>query len=140
MVEPIYMPVLPAKRDAWNAYAQLDLRVRRRIAPLWTLVPRIGTERTRGERAAPDPDSDRTALGTWLAPRMDQLIEAMDGVTGWVDAAHVEGSVNGAARSLWRLMTRSGLRLVTGPGSSSGMTGTATVIPYLFCMMGGAAV
>ena len=115
MVEPIYVPVLPAKRDAWNAYAQLDLRVRRRIAPLWTLVPHIGTERTRGERTTPDPDSDQTALGTWLTPRMDQLCEAMDGKTGWVDAVHVEGSISGAAVGLRRLMTRSSLRLVTGP-------------------------
>ncbi|MET8028802.1 beta family protein [Streptomyces avermitilis] len=115
MVEPIYVPVLSARRDAWNAYAQLDIGVRRRIAPLWTLVPRTGTERTRGACAAVNLDSDQTALGTWLAPRVDQLIEAMDGMTGWVDATHVEDGVHGAATSLWRLMTRSGLRVVTGP-------------------------
>ncbi|MFC8664134.1 hypothetical protein [Streptomyces sp. NPDC057199] len=117
MVEPIYVPVLPAKRSAWDAYAQLDLHLRRRIAPLWTLVPRIGPERTRGARTVPtpDPDGDQATLSAWLTPRTDQLIEAMDGMTGWVDAVHVEDSVHGAATSLWRLMTRSGLRLVTGP-------------------------
>ncbi|MEV2195355.1 hypothetical protein AB0I02_30970 [Streptomyces phaeochromogenes] len=115
MVEPIYVPVLPAKRSAWAAYAQLDLDLRLYIAPLWTLVPRIGPERTRGARTVPIPDGDQTALSTWLTPRTDQLIEAMDGMTGWVDAVHVEDSVQGAATSLWRLMTRSGLRLVTGP-------------------------
>lgn len=115
MVEPIYMPVLPMRRDAWNAYAQLDFRLRRRIAPLWTLVPHSGRERTRGEPSSPDWDSDQSALDRWLTPRTDQLIEAMDGRFGWVDATHVEGSIHGSAASLWRLMTRSRLRLVTGP-------------------------
>ncbi|MFI5791787.1 hypothetical protein [Streptomyces sp. NPDC051677] len=36
MVEPIYVPVLPTRRDAWTAYEALDPLVRRRIAPLWT--------------------------------------------------------------------------------------------------------
>lgn len=53
MVEPIYVPVLPARRDAWNAYAELDVCVRRRIAPLWTLVPHAGRERTHELRRAP---------------------------------------------------------------------------------------
>ncbi|MET7691444.1 hypothetical protein ABZT06_26270 [Streptomyces sp. NPDC005483] len=115
MVEPVYMPVLPTRRDAWNAYAQLDFRLRRQVAPLWTLVPHSGPERTRGEPAAPDWDSDQTALDRWLTPRTSQLIEAMDGLPGWVDATHVEGSIHGSAASLWQLMTRSRLRLVTGP-------------------------
>lgn len=115
MVEPIYIPVLPTRRDSWNAYAQLDFRLRRRIAPLWTVVPHSGPERTRGELSVPDWDSDQTALDRWLTPRMDQLIEAVDGMPGWVDAAHVEGSIHGSAASLWRLMTRSRLRPVTGP-------------------------
>ncbi|MGW2522895.1 beta family protein [Streptomyces sp. NPDC001617] len=117
MVEPIYVPVLPARRDAWNAYAELDVRIRRRIAPLWTLVPYTGRERTRGESAVPvqSPDRDQAALDRWLTPRMDQLIEATDGMPGWVDPVHVDGSLHGTAVSLWRLMTRSGLRLVTGP-------------------------
>jgi hypothetical protein len=115
MVEPIYVPVLPTRRDAWHAYAQLDLRLRRRIAPLWTVVPHAGHERTRGEPSAPDWESDQAALDRWLTPRTDQLIEAMDGMPGWVDAGHVEGSIHGSAASLWRLMTRSRLRLVTGP-------------------------
>ncbi|MGW3118746.1 beta family protein [Streptomyces sp. NPDC001107] len=117
MVEPIYVPVLPARRDAWNAYAELDVRVRRRIAPLWTLVPHTGRERPRGERTTPvqTPGSDQAALDRWLGPRTDQLIEAMDGLPGWVDPVHVEGSLHGTAATLWRLTTRSTLRLVTGP-------------------------
>src|ERR1044072_2743964 len=69
MVEPIYIPVLPTRRDAWNAYAQLDFRLRRRVAPLWTVVPHSGPERVRGEPSAPDWDSDQTALDRWLTPR-----------------------------------------------------------------------
>lgn len=117
MVEPIYVPVLPTRRGACEAYAELDLSVRRRIAPLWTVVPHTGPERVRGERAAPQParGDGRNTLDSWLTPRMDRLIEAVDGMPGWVDAAHVEGRLHDAAVSLWRLMTRSGLRLVTGP-------------------------
>lgn len=115
MTEPIYVPVLPARRDAWNAYAQVDPRVRRRIAPLWTLVPHTGRERARGEPAEPDTDSDQSALDRWLTPCTDQLIEVVGAASGWVDAVHVEANVHGAAVSLWRLMTRSGLCLVTGP-------------------------
>lgn len=117
MVEPIYVPVLPTRRDAWEAYEQLDFAARRRIAPLWTIVPRTGPTRTRGECAAPHPDqdNDQAELSRWLTPRVDRLIEAMEDGPGWLDAVHVEGSVHGAAASLWRLMTRSRLRLVTGP-------------------------
>jgi hypothetical protein len=39
----------------------------------------------------------------------------MGGLPGWVDAAHVECHVGAWASSLWRLTTRSTLRLVTGP-------------------------
>ncbi|WBO66998.1 beta family protein [Streptomyces camelliae] len=117
MVEPLYVPVLPARRNAWEAYERLDFSVRGRIAPLWTLVPRIGPERTRGVPSTPkpDPDNDRATLDSWLTPRTDRLIEAMDGLPGWLDAVHVEGSIHGAASGLWRLATRSRLRLVTGP-------------------------
>ncbi|MEU6377905.1 hypothetical protein [Streptomyces sp. NPDC046909] len=105
------------ERDAWEAYEQLDLDVRRRIAPLWTIVPRTGLERTRGERGALDlgPGDDQAELNSWLTPRMDRLIEAMADGPGRLDAAHVEGNVHGCAVSLRRLITRSRLRLVTGP-------------------------
>ena len=55
------------------------------------------------------------ALNRWLASRVDPVIEVMDGTPGWVDAAHVECHVEAWAPSLWRLTTRSNLRLVTGP-------------------------
>ncbi|SMQ20754.1 Beta protein [Streptomyces sp. Ag82_O1-12] len=115
MVEPIYVPVLPTTRAARSAYAQLDLSVRRRIAPLWTLAPRVGPERPRGRRTFPDPDTDSAELGRWLASRVGPLVEVMDGLPGWVDAAHVECHVEAWASSLWQLTTRSTLRLVTGP-------------------------
>ncbi|OQR63319.1 hypothetical protein B6E66_15545 [Streptomyces maremycinicus] len=115
MVEPIYVPVLPARRNAWTAYAALDPRVRRRIAPLWTLVPHTGPERVRGVPAVLETGGDRAESARRLVPRVDRLVTAMDGAPGWVDAAHVEGQSEGAAVGLWRLATRSSLRLVTGP-------------------------
>ncbi|MET8181599.1 hypothetical protein [Streptomyces sp. NPDC005336] len=112
MVGPIYVPVLPARRDAWDAYARLEFGIRRRVAPLWTVVPRVGP----GRAPFPDPDTDQAELRRWLTPRMDNLIKAMEGLTGWVDAAHVEGLLDAFAVMLWRLMTSNRLRLVTGPG------------------------
>ncbi|MFC5214729.1 beta family protein [Streptomyces coerulescens] len=115
MTEPMYVPVLPTRPRAWDAYGLLDSRLRRRVAPLWTIVPRTGTERTRGERAVPEPDDEGTLTERWLTPLVDRLIKVMDGAPGWVDAAHAESHVRGSAAALWRLATRSALRLVTGP-------------------------
>ncbi|MER6123893.1 hypothetical protein ABT173_14780 [Streptomyces sp. NPDC001795] len=115
MVEPIYVPVLPMTRAAMTAYAQVDLRLRRGIAPLWTIVPRTGRERPRGQPITPDPEPDEAELRRWLTPRIDGLIDVMDGLSGWVDATHVERLVDGSAHSLWRLATGSSLRMVTGP-------------------------
>ncbi|UUU34351.1 beta family protein [Streptomyces sp. CA-210063] len=115
MVEPIYVPVLPMTRAAVTAYAHIDRHLRRRIAPLWTVVPRTGPERPRGRPVVPDPEPDEAELERWLTPRIDGLIDVMDGLGGWLDATHVERLVDGSAQSLWRLATRSSLRLVTGP-------------------------
>ncbi|MGY0058418.1 hypothetical protein ACWY4P_18000 [Streptomyces sp. LZ34] len=82
MVEPIYVPVLPARRDAWDAYTLLEFGIRQRIAPLWTVVPRVGPERTRGVRPVPNPDTDQAGLRRWLTARMDNLIRATEGLTG----------------------------------------------------------
>ncbi|MBI0296973.1 hypothetical protein JBE04_21515 [Streptomyces sp. PRKS01-29] len=115
MVEPIYVPVLPTRRSAWDAYASLGAEVRRRVAPLWTVVPRVGPERTRGACPETDPDTDSPELRRWLTGRMDNLIRAMDGLPGWVDPVHIERHVEASAIGLWRVATRSELRLVTGP-------------------------
>ncbi|MGY5126474.1 beta family protein [Streptomyces nigrescens] len=115
MVEPSYVPVLPTTRAAQSAFSHLDIRVRRRIAPLWTVVPRVGPERIRGTRPAPDPDTDPTELRRWLLPRMNSLVDVMADAGGWVDAAHVECLLEPSATSLWHLATKSSLRLVTGP-------------------------
>jgi hypothetical protein len=117
MVEPLYVPVLPMRRAAVTAYERLHPQVRRHIAPLWSVPPHTGPERTRGTQAPlrPDPDDIGRALHRWLTPRADHLIEATAGHPGWVDAAHVEGEVHGSAVALWHLAIRSGLTLVTGP-------------------------
>ncbi|QIY53839.1 hypothetical protein HEP86_04235 [Streptomyces sp. RPA4-5] len=115
MVEPSYVPVLPTTRAAQAAFRHLDVRARRRIAPLWTVIPRIGPERVRGTRPAPDPDTDPAELRRWLVPRMNSLTEVMADAAGWIDAAHVEALLEGSATALWHLATKSRLRLVTGP-------------------------
>ncbi|TMU92394.1 hypothetical protein [Streptomyces sp. DASNCL29] len=115
MVEPVYVPVLPTRRSAWDAYASLEPHVRRRVAPLWTVVPRVGPERTRGACPETDPDTDSPQLGHWFTTRMDHLIRAMDGLPGWVDPVHIERHVEASAIGLWHVATRSELRLVTGP-------------------------
>ncbi|MCX5089881.1 hypothetical protein OOK36_13405 [Streptomyces sp. NBC_00365] len=115
MVEPIYVSVLPTTRAALTAYAQVDLGPRQRIAPLWTVVPRTGPERLRDRPTVPDREPDEVALRRWLTPRVDGLIDVMDGMSGWVDPTHVERLLDASAESLWRLATRGTLRLVTSP-------------------------
>ncbi|MFF3543887.1 hypothetical protein ACFYXD_18845 [Streptomyces platensis] len=115
MVEPSYVPVLPTTRAAQAAFCHLGVRARQRIAPLWTVIPRIGPERIRGTRPVPDPDTDPAELRRWLAPRMNSLTDAMTDAAGWVDTVHVEALLEGSATALWHLATKSSLRLVTGP-------------------------
>ncbi|WP_328742782.1 beta family protein [Streptomyces caniferus] len=131
MAEPLYVPVLPTRRDAWNAYAHLELGVRQRIAPLWTVVPRVGPERPRGTPLAPDPDNDREGLHHWLTLRLDHVINVMAGLTGWVDTAHVESLLDASAPSLWRLTTGSSLRLVTGPERDPALQRYAADLAFL---------
>ncbi|MBM9435191.1 beta family protein [Actinacidiphila bryophytorum] len=114
-MDPVYVPFLPARRDAWQAYERLDARVRRRITPLWTVVPRTGPERPRGDRSAADTDEDPRTFGPWLTRRIDAVLDASSSSVGWADATHLEGLVQAAASGLWRLATQSRLRLVTGP-------------------------
>ncbi|MER6357155.1 hypothetical protein ABT186_36420 [Streptomyces sp. NPDC001634] len=115
MVRTVYVPVLPTTRAARRAYEHVDVSVRHRIEPLWTVVPRVGPERLRDAPPVSDPETDETLLRDWLTPRMDDLIETMGDNPGWVDAAHVERLIHGSADSLWHLAVRSRLRLVTGP-------------------------
>jgi Beta protein len=115
MVDPVYVPFLPVRRDAWRAYERLDADVRRLIAPLWTVVPRIGPERLRGDRRVADFDDDTAALDRWLTGRIDAFLKETSGAAGWVDAVHVERLVEASAIGLGRLATESCLCLVTGP-------------------------
>ncbi|KRV49174.1 hypothetical protein AQ490_21450 [Wenjunlia vitaminophila] len=115
MVEPIYVPVLPTTSSACSAFRDLDPWIGRRIAPLWTVVPRVGPQRVRGVCPPDDPETSEKALQEWLTKRVDGVVRAMGGRGGWLDATHVERVERGAATSLWRVATRSGLRLVTGP-------------------------
>ncbi|MFB6548827.1 hypothetical protein [Streptomyces sp. NPDC056405] len=129
-VDPVYVPVLPVRRGAWQAYARLGDAVRPRVAPLWTLVPRTGAERTRGVPGNPEPEEDRVDLERWLPPRVDQLADAARGMPGWVDAGHMEALL-GAAPGLWRLLTGTRLRPVTGPERSPALQRYAADLAFL---------
>ncbi|MFG2595398.1 hypothetical protein [Streptomyces sp. NPDC048462] len=131
MVEPLYIPVMPARRGAVTAYVGLSPATRELIAPLWTLPPRTGPGRTRGVSTPPEREADGRALNDWLTPRVDRLIEAMDGSRGWVDAAHVEAELNGSAIALGRLATRSAMVLVTGPERDRALQRYAADLAFL---------
>ncbi len=75
----------------------------------------MGPERLRGRPSVAGSGANREEIRRWLTPRVEHLIEVMDGMAGWVDATHVEHLVEACAPSFWQLATRSGLRLVTGP-------------------------
>ncbi|WP_153455850.1 beta family protein [Streptomyces smaragdinus] len=120
-MDPVYVPFLPTRRDAWQAYEQLDPRVRRRIAPLWTFVPRTGPERSRGAGSGFDTEESPTLFGRWLTRCIDAVLEASSTSVGWVDATHVERFIEASANGLWRLATGSPLRLVTGPERDHGL-------------------
>ncbi|MFI1097361.1 hypothetical protein [Streptomyces sp. NPDC020917] len=131
LVDPVYVPLLPMRRAAWQAYERLDARLRGRVAPLWSVVPRTGPERVRGDRPAADPDEDPAALAPWFIGRVDAFLEASSGATGWVDTAHVERLVDASAIGLWHLATRSRLRLVTGPERDHNLQRYAADLSFL---------
>ncbi|MEB8339439.1 beta family protein [Streptomyces endophyticus] len=112
MARPMYVPVLGVRRNTMAAFGELPVRVRSRIMPLWTVVPRVG-ERARGVWPERDPDPDPVALDNWLAPKVDHLIDVMDGRPGWIDAGHVEAQTEASAAAVWHVAMRSRLRLVT---------------------------
>ncbi|WP_327339753.1 MULTISPECIES: beta family protein [unclassified Streptomyces] len=131
MVEPLYVPVLPVRRGAVTAYLRLSPAIRHRLAPLWTLPPRTGPERTSGASPPPDSEADGHVMNAWLTPRVDRLIEAMDGNPGWVDAGHVESELHGSAVAVQRLITRSGMVLVTAPGRDRTLQRYAADLAFL---------
>ncbi|WP_405408442.1 beta family protein [Streptomyces decoyicus] len=122
MVEPLYVPVLPVKRNALGAYAALAPSVRARTMPLWTLAPRTGPPRSLGHRPEAPVDRDTTALTHWLQVRVSEVIKAQQATPAWLDAFHVEDERRPVTTGVWELLADSPLRPVTGVGRAEWQT------------------
>ncbi|MFE0648365.1 hypothetical protein ACFVZH_07230 [Streptomyces sp. NPDC059534] len=113
--EPIYVPVLPARRSALAAYGGLAPDVRAAVAPLWTVPPRVGPERTPGRLPLHPPDPDALALGVHVHRALAGIARVQRGRPAWVDTCHVESGprafvtgppplrpVTGTERAAWQ--------------------------------------
>ncbi|WP_225802100.1 beta family protein [Streptomyces sp. NK15101] len=88
--EPLYVPALPARPSALAAYDGLAPDVRAVVAPLWTVPPRFGRERT---PTCPPPrplDPDPAALGRHAHRALDLVARVQRDRPAWVDTCHVE--------------------------------------------------
>ncbi|MCB5169552.1 beta family protein [Streptomyces bambusae] len=94
MVEPVYVPALPAQREPLAAYGSLPRRLRQAVWPLWTVPP--------GPAAAGTTGAD-LALVQRSAP-------------AWVDARHLEHVPAAVTDRLWPALRRTAARPVTGTG------------------------
>ncbi|MGW9428428.1 beta family protein [Streptomyces decoyicus] len=122
MAEPLYVPVLPVKRNALGAYASLAPSVRARTTPLWTLAPRTGPLRTLGHRPAAPLDPDPAALTHWLRGRIGEVKKAQQATPAWLDAFHAEDEPGPVAAGVRELLADSPLRPVTGVGRAEWQT------------------
>ncbi|WP_328941835.1 beta family protein [Streptomyces sp. NBC_00250] len=111
--DPLYVPALPARRNALDAYDSLPPRVRARVTPLWSIPPRVGRVRTRGGRPPHPLDPDPAALAARLGAVLHRIETVQRGRPAWVDAFHVEDQAwpfdapgrPGAARTSLRPVT-----------------------------------
>ncbi|MFH8409848.1 beta family protein [Streptomyces sp. NPDC018019] len=106
MSGPLYVPVLPAKPHARQAYRQLSLSVQAAVMPLWNLPPRVGQH------------PDALALGVrkdlWGVRRIHRHHPA------WIDAPFAdEAQLSVLADVLSTDADVSPLRPVTGPDRSA---------------------
>ncbi|MGW1513434.1 beta family protein [Streptomyces sp. NPDC002394] len=90
MSEPIYVPALPARWSALTAYGLLTPDVRTRVAPLWTVPPRVGGERTPGRPPLHPLDPDPAALARHTYEAFGLIARVQRDHPAWVDTCHVE--------------------------------------------------
>ncbi|MEV8590821.1 hypothetical protein [Streptomyces sp. NPDC051180] len=109
VTEPIYVPALPARRSGFAAYGGLAPDVRAAVAPLWTVPPRVGPERTPGRRPTHPPDPDALALGGHLHRALTGIARVQRDRPAWVDTRHVESGPRAFVTGPYPL------RPVTGP-------------------------
>ncbi|MER8230947.1 hypothetical protein [Streptomyces sp. NPDC094049] len=129
---PLYVPALPARPSALDAYDLLPTRARACVTPLWTVPPPGGGSRARGARGRhprpaprPHPDlnpgSDRHPaprpgrVDDHLRATLERIEAVQRGRPAWVDAFHTEGGTGLPAGDLLRYgRPGSPLRPVTG--------------------------
>ncbi|MFJ2784432.1 MULTISPECIES: hypothetical protein [unclassified Streptomyces] len=133
---PLYVPALPARPSALDAYDLLPTRARACVTPLWTVPPPGGGSRARSARPRhprtapwphpepdpdpdlhphPDPDPHPGRLAEHLRATLDRIEAVQRGRPAWVDAFHAEGGTGPPAGGLLRYgRPGSPLRPVTG--------------------------
>ncbi|WP_055603252.1 beta family protein [Streptomyces aureus] len=111
---PLYVPALPARRSALDAYDRLPPRVRACVTPLWVIPPRVGRVRTMGRRPSHPLDPDPAALAAHLGSALHRIETAQRGRPAWVDAFHVEDEAAHLAPGFRRTPAAAALRPVTG--------------------------
>ncbi|MEU0405088.1 hypothetical protein ABZ318_33730 [Streptomyces sp. NPDC006197] len=114
MSDPIYVPALPARRSALAAYDRLAPHVRSRVAPLWSVPPRVGGARSLGTRPFHPLDPDPPALARHLRTALHRLVDVQRGLPAWVDTFHAEDEPWHLVTEFWRGLARTALRPVTG--------------------------
>ncbi|MEF9886206.1 beta family protein [Streptomyces sp. P9-A4] len=118
--EPLYVPALPARRSALGAYEKSAPVVRARVAPLWTVPPRSGRDRTMGMRPRRPLDPDPVALADHLRTTLNAIERVQGGLPAWVDTFHVEDEPGALAAAFGPGPGSTPLRPVTGVGRAPG--------------------
>ncbi|MCX5229571.1 hypothetical protein ABZY16_11340 [Streptomyces sp. NPDC006553] len=112
--DPLYVPALPARRSALDAYDRLPPRVRACVTPLWVVPPRVGRVRTMGRRPSHPLDPDPASLAAHLGSALHRIETVQRGRPAWVDAFHVEDEVAHLAPGFRQTPAATALRPVTG--------------------------
>ncbi|WP_426368866.1 beta family protein [Streptomyces sp. E-08] len=81
---------MPARTSALGAYACLAPDVRACVAPLWTVPPRVGRERTPGCPPPHPLDPDPAALRDHAHRALADIARVQRGRPAWVDTCHIE--------------------------------------------------
>ncbi|MFF8381379.1 hypothetical protein ACF07V_35305 [Streptomyces sp. NPDC015661] len=131
MTEPIYVPALPARRSALAAYDRLAPDVRAVVAPLWTVPPRVGRERTPARPSSHPLDPDPAALARHARDALALIARVQRDRPAWVDTCHVErepgfpglGAVRPPLRPVTGIERDTGRQMACAEAARAGGTG-----------------
>ncbi|MBB4984405.1 MULTISPECIES: beta family protein [Streptomyces] len=128
--DPLYVPALPARPSALVAYGLLAPELRAVVAPLWTVPPRVGHERTPGGPSRP-LDPDPAALGDHVRLALARIARVQRDRPAWVDTGHVErepgfpglGAVRPPLRPVTGIERAAGAQVACAEAARAGGTG-----------------